>query len=141
MPRKSVQKDYEDLLVRIFGLGAVGEDALTSTLLDELLLCFWMHDEDYSIVYTNCVVEEKFGPCHGRRCYEYFMGEKSICSCCLSRSVLNEGLDEKCALCKRNKASWDMNIFHIPIFTEDGKKIVIKSNMHIQDINNLYDRR
>lgn len=116
------------------------EDASLNALLNELSVCFWMHDEDYSIVYANRVVEEKFGPCHGRKCYEYFMGEENICSCCLSKNILTTMLDEKCSHCKRGSKTFDIDIYHIPLVNQDGKKFIVKSNMHIQDINLLNNK-
>ena len=139
MRQKKVEENYGDLLERFFGLQTgVNVDASANTLLDELPVCFWMHDEQYSIVYANRAVEERFGPCHGRKCYECFMGENTICNCCQSKSILAGRQGEKCTHCKRSNKAFDINIYHIPLVNEDGKNFIIKCNMHIQDINILY---
>jgi len=141
MSQKKVEKDDALYLECLLGLQlSEKQDDRVNALLDELPMCIWMHDEHYTVVYTNRAVNEKFGPCHGRKCYECFMGEKSICSCCLSMSILEGGHDSRCAQCKRNNNTYDINIFHIPLVSEDGKKHIIKSNMHIQDISILADR-
>ncbi|TKB08187.1 hypothetical protein [Desulforhopalus sp. IMCC35007] len=142
MSQKKVQRDYADILARVFRPRTLGEeDASLNTLLDELPVCFWMHDENYTIVYANRAVEEKFGPSANRRCYEYFMGENGICSCCQSKKVLASGLDAMCTHCKRCNDALDLNIYHIPLVTEDGNNFIIKSNMHVQDISILYNKR
>jgi hypothetical protein len=140
MPQKKVEKYYSDILGSLFGLRKMEkDDASFNTLLDELPLCFWMHDENYSIVYANRVVEERFGPCHGRKCYECFMGKSILCRCCVSKSILAGGHDTRCTYCKRSNTAFDINIYHVPLVHEDGKKFIIKCNMHIQDINILFN--
>lgn len=140
MPQKKVEKHYSDILESFFGLQTLEkEDASVNTLLDELPVCFWMHDENYSIVYSNQAVEERFGPCHGRKCYEYFMGENTICNGCQSKTILSGGHDTRCTHCKRSNKTFDINIYHIPIVNEGGKKFIIKCNMHVQDINILFN--
>ena len=141
MPQKKVEKHYSDILGSLFGLGTLEkEDALLNTLLDELPVCFWMHDEHYKIVYANRAVEERFGPYHGRKCYEYFMGDNTICCGCHSKPILAGGHDTRCKQCKRSNRTFDINIYHIPLVNEDGKKIIIKCNMNIQDMNILFNK-
>ena len=138
MPRKMVEENYSDFLESFFGLRTLEKEAASlNTLLDELPMCFWMHDEQYLIVYANLAVEERFGQCHGRKCYEFFMGENNICSCCQSKNILTGGQDKRCTHCKRINKTFDINIYHILLVNEDGKKFIVKSNMHIQDINIL----
>ena len=137
--KKKNEETYGDFVERFFEFQTpVKVDTSIITLLDELPVCFWMHDEQYAIMYANRTVEERFGPCHGRKCYEFFMGESTVCSCCQSKSILSGGQDARCTNCKRSNTTFDIHIYHIPLVDEDGKKIIIKSTMHIQNINFLY---
>lgn len=139
MPQKKVDENYSDFLEGFFGIRTLEkEDASLNTLLDELPMCLWMHDEQYLIIYANRAVEERFGQWHGQKCYEFFMGENNICNCCQSKSILAGGQDERCTHCKRSNKTFDIDIYHILLVHKDCKKIIIKSNMHIQDINILY---
>ncbi len=141
MAQKKVEKNYNDFLEGFLELlTREKENPSINILLDELPVCFWMHDEDYSIVYANRAVEERFGPCYGRKCYEYFMKENSICNCCLSKSILSGEHKEMCSHCKRSNKAFDIDIYHISLVNKDGKKFIVKSNMHIHDMSFLNNK-
>ncbi len=141
MAQKKVKEIYNDFLEDFFELLTPEEENTSlSILFDKLPVCFWMHDEDYSIIYANRAVEEMFGPCYGRKYYEYFMKEYSICNCCLSKSILSGQHDERCSHCRRSNKAFDIDIFHIPFVSKDGKKFIVKSNMHIHDMNFLNNK-
>lgn len=138
MSQKKVEKNYSDYLEILFGFRALEtQEDQDNTLLDTLPVYFWIHDACYSIVHANQAVTERFGLFQGRKCYEYFMGKNTICNYCPSKSILEGGHDRKCTHCRRSNNTFDLNIYHVPFIYEDGKKYIIKCNIHFQKINFL----
>jgi PAS domain S-box-containing protein len=45
--------------------------------------------EGHEMAYVNQVIEKRFGPLNGKKCYEYFHGGGGACSWCRAREVLS----------------------------------------------------
>lgn len=118
-----------------------GDTPLLRRFLDELPLCIWMHDENYTITYGNHAFEERFG-CLQKKvfCYQWLMGKESICSCCVSKKTWADTQPEHCRNCKRKKNGYDLNVYHVPIISETGKTCNLKSSLHLRDLNQLLSK-
>lgn len=111
-----------------------------NSILDELPVYLWMHDENHNIVYGNQGFKAKFGGCQKKTCYQSLMGEKEVCSCCLSQKTLENVKPERCNLCKRGTSGYDINMFHTPITYKDGQKLILKSSHHLKDLSVLVEK-
>lgn len=118
----------------------LGIDAYSfSSLADDLPTCLWVHDEYHSIVYDSKRFMANYGSCAKRTCYEYLMGEKKPCICCLARRSFASNKPQRCKFCKRNEFGYELNSFHTPITNKYGNRFIMKSSFHVDDVETSYD--
>ncbi len=118
----------------------LGIDAYSfSSLTDDLPICLWVHDEHYTIIHGNNHFMENYGSCVKRTCYQYLMGEKTPCSCCLARRSFASNRPQGCKFCKRNEFGYELNSFHTPVTNKHGDRFILKSSFHVGDVETLYD--
>jgi hypothetical protein len=127
--------EVADILTTLKLLGIDSESF--NSMLDDLPIYLWVHDENHTIVYGNNSFKENFGALHKQTCHQCLMGEEKVCSCCPSRITSEEKKPERCKLCKRGKSGYDLNVFHTPITNKEGRKFVLKSSLHIKDLGVL----
>ena len=132
----------DDILTILRVLGIDLETESFSSMLDELPVFLWVHDENNTIVYGNREFRENFGTCVQQKCHQCLMGRQKTCNCCHSNETLNNNKTERCTFCKRRNSGYDINIFHTPINNNNGRKYILKSSFHIIDLGilaeNLY---
>lgn len=132
----------DNILTTLRVLGIDMETESFSSMLDELPVFLWVHDESNTIVYGNREFRENFGTCVKQKCHQCLMGKENACNCCLSREALHNDKTERCKLCKRRNSGYDINIFHTPITNRNSRKYILKSSFHINDLailaENLY---
>ncbi len=56
-------------------------------ILDSMKDGVYSVNQQYEILYINPVIEKKFGPIKGRKCYEYFNDLPEVCSWCKGKEV------------------------------------------------------
>lgn len=127
----------DDILTTLRVLGIDLETESFSSMLDELPIFLWVHDENNIIVYGNSEFKENFGTCVKQKCHQSLMGKKKTCGCCISQKVLRNNNPERCKLCKRRNNGYDINIFHTPITNRKSRKYILKSSFHIKDLGIL----
>ena len=108
-------------------------------LTDDLPICLWIHDEYHSILYGNKHFLENYGCCVKKTCYQYLMGERKPCSCCLTRRSLVEKRVQSCKFCKRNELGYELNSFHTPVTNKNGDRFILTSSFHVNDVESFYD--
>lgn len=130
-PRKQLD-DIVDILSiqRILGMKIES----FNSILDELPVYLWMHDENHTVVYGNDAFKETFGTYQKQTCYQCLMGKSDVCSCCRSQKTLPNKIPAQCKICKRGNSGYDINIFHMPITNKDGQQFILKSSLHINDL-------
>ncbi|MBU0961826.1 MAG: hypothetical protein KKD01_19225 [Proteobacteria bacterium] len=136
------QKQTRELFNDIFNISSIqrmleADKESFNTMLDELPVCLWLHDENHTIIYSNKGFKEKFGTCQKQTCYQCIMREKNVCSCCQSKKSLANEKPDQCNLCKRGNCGYDINIIHMPITDKDGQKFILKSSLHIKELGLL----
>ena len=109
-----------DILTTLKILGIDLDTESFSSMLDELPVFLWVHDENNTIVYGNREFRENFGTCVKQKCHQCLMGKSEPCQCCLSRKAGRGEKTERCKLCKRRNNGYDINIFHTPITNKEG---------------------
>jgi hypothetical protein len=118
----------------------LGIDAYSfSSLTDDLPICLWVHDEHYTIIHGNNHFMEYYGSCVKRTCYQYLMGGKTPCSCCLARRSFANNRPQSCKFCKRNEFGYELNSFHTPVTNKHGDRFILKSSFHVGDVETLDD--
>ena len=105
------------------------------TLIDDLPVYLWVHDENYTIVHANNRFKDKHGECIGMFCHQCIMKQDSICNCCMSGYVLNKNQTQKCHGCSCEGRNSGIQTFHHPITGKGGTKYVLKSTI---EMNKLY---
>lgn len=137
MKQKQPREKLDEAIVRsIQSLLGIERESF-NTMLDDLPVCLWMHDENYTLVYGNHSFKVAFGNYYKQRCYQCLMRKKEVCSCCRSQRSLTSKKPEQCKLCKRRASVYDINMFHTPITDNKGQKFILKSSLHINDLKNL----
>ncbi|MDO8948744.1 MAG: hypothetical protein Q7U88_16565 [Desulfocapsaceae bacterium] len=121
--------------LRLLGI----KSASYNTMLNELPVYLWIHDDRQKIVYGNRAFIENFPTCLQQPCHQCLMGEESPCSCCPSEKFQGNKTPERCNLCKRGKSGYDINIIHKPITHQNGEKFIFHSSRHITDLSILAD--
>ena len=124
-----------DILTTLELLGIESESF--NTLLEELPVNLWIHDDNYTIVYVNSSFRENFGDFRNKTCHQCMMDKESVCSCCLSRQTLENENTGRCKLCKRSNSGFDLNLFHTPIRCRDGKVYILKTSCYVGDLTIL----
>ena len=56
-------------------------------VLDQLNDGAYIVNKDFNIEYVNPIIKEEFGPTEGKKCYEYFHGNKESCDWCKNEAV------------------------------------------------------
>lgn len=90
-------------------------------------------DENYNIHYVDTGWKKTYGDPSGKKCYEYFQGEKSICSGCNVEKALNSMdvfISERILPKEKSRL---VRVHTIPFISEDGKKLIANFNVDITE--------
>ncbi len=87
-------------------------------ILDAMSDGVYIVNREREIVYSNPVIEKKYGPVRGRKCYEYLRSEGEVCACCRSGDVFS-GATVRSEWCSR-KTGTSYDLFHTPLMGPDG---------------------
>ena len=106
------------------------------TIIDELPVYLWIHDENYTIVQTNNRFNDKYGDCIGKLCHQCIRQNDHACNCCISGQVLKSNHSKKCSGCSCDGADRKTHTFHRPFTRKDGSKYVLKSAIVMDNLYN-----
>src|SRR4030042_5615172 len=56
-------------------------------ILDSMEDGVYIVNQENNIEYINPILEKEYGPINGRKCHEYFEGQKEVCSWCKNKEV------------------------------------------------------
>ncbi len=89
-------------------------------------------DEDFNVLYVDPEWAKKLGDYSGRKCYEYFMGRKTVCKGCAIARAITTGqkvISEEYL----EKEKRHIEVHTIPMKDEAGKNIVAEFNIDITE--------
>jgi PAS domain S-box-containing protein len=66
------------------------ERAKLINILDSIPDGVYIVNEQYDIEYVNPFLQKIYGPLNGQKCYEYFEGQKKVCSWCKGQEVFKD---------------------------------------------------
>ncbi|MHC4630419.1 MAG: PAS domain S-box protein [Planctomycetota bacterium] len=59
-----------------------------TNILDSMEDGVYIVDQNYDVQYVNPALKKDFGPCQGRKCYEYFHDRMEVCPWCKNKEVV-----------------------------------------------------
>jgi len=119
-----------------------------TNILDSMEDGVYIVDQNYDIQYVNPALKKDFGPCEGRKCYEYFHDRNKVCPWCKNSEVFAGKTVRWEWYSARNQRTYDL--VDTPLRNHDGtiSKLEIfhditerkQAEEEIMQIKESYDR-